>query len=62
MMSGGSLRKRKRITQVLRLETCRLKERTILVMEKRRRSKKWKRMKQVKWCQNVKCKQDLGRW
>jgi hypothetical protein len=54
MMSGGSLRKRKRITQVLRLETCRLKERTILVMEKRRRSKKWKRMKQVKWCQNVK--------
>jgi len=62
MMSGGSLRRRKRITQVLRLETCRLKERTILVMEKRRRSKKWKRMKQVKWCQNVKFNQDLGRW
>jgi hypothetical protein len=62
MMSGGSLRKRKRTTQVLVLETCRLKERTILVVVKRRRSKKWKRMTPMKWCQNVKCKQDLGRW
>jgi hypothetical protein len=62
MMSGGNLRRRRRITRVLRLETCRLKETTILVMEKRRKIKKWRRMKQVKWCQNVKYRQDLGRW
>ena len=36
--------------------------RRVLVMETRRRSKKWRKMKQVKWCQNVKCRQDLGRW
>jgi hypothetical protein len=62
MMSGRNLRRRKRITRVLRLETCRLKEKVLLVREKKRRSRKWRRMKQVKWCQNVKCKQDRGRW
>jgi hypothetical protein len=61
MMNGKNLKRKRRITRVLRLETCRLKEKVLLVKEKRRRSRKWKKMKQVNLCQNAKCSQVLGR-